>query len=577
MIVIVILVMVVAVALVATANANRQSAFVKDYEQSYYSAESAAMAATELFRAKVSELLADENSSAQSGLFFSTNQADGFDIVDYVQKGLQSILDDVMASPALQQLLQDDDLFKDKILSWTVSVLPFDDGVTVNPGGAYALTNVIVGITTGTDARQSTVNIHYVGEMGASGAASGGSLLDAEDKFNEIRGIMGDRDRFFEMGGQIVTGIDPNDSKIDYLPGGGSAVTDENLYMQVGGGVTHQSPMFSSATINNNVTRNIYVSPGQGLIMQSFFELQFSQLENVFIEADPVNFGNKWYENSGGLILQSTARTITFETRPSFLTFTGNVHFDGRHEGELHEFIRIPGVLEFYPVYSYANPNVMFGHIDTRQMQADGKYNYFDFNDYDEYYQPLGSNFFIGGRMLIDCGNTTGGNIHFINNGRFAVKRGIECIFPAGTQLKGNSVYLSETTIKIDSDGDLAIGEKSGGYMGKGRAPQFISNGNIEISYAPGSKIELYGVFGTLGEYRGPNFVDDPNVEVAGLIYAEKGYFDQNGSQFFVPQDFWDNPELGHTLPAGAEYLDTSFFSQGFSITSDRIVNIVEN
>jgi len=57
MIVIIILVMVVAVALVATANANRQSAFEKDYEQVYYSVESATQVAAELVAVEVGKVL----------------------------------------------------------------------------------------------------------------------------------------------------------------------------------------------------------------------------------------------------------------------------------------------------------------------------------------------------------------------------------------------------------------------------------------------------------------------------------------------------------------------------------------
>ena len=56
MIIIVILVMVVAVALVATSNANRQSAFGKEYEQTYYSSEAAAQFAAEAVAVKVDQM-----------------------------------------------------------------------------------------------------------------------------------------------------------------------------------------------------------------------------------------------------------------------------------------------------------------------------------------------------------------------------------------------------------------------------------------------------------------------------------------------------------------------------------------
>ncbi|MCL2699848.1 MAG: hypothetical protein FWE68_05995 [Defluviitaleaceae bacterium] len=56
LIIIVLLVMVVAVTLVATSNANRQSAFGKEYEQTYYSAESAAQFVAEKVAVKIDKM-----------------------------------------------------------------------------------------------------------------------------------------------------------------------------------------------------------------------------------------------------------------------------------------------------------------------------------------------------------------------------------------------------------------------------------------------------------------------------------------------------------------------------------------
>ena len=88
MVVIVILVMVVAVALVGTANANRQSQFSKDYEQSYYSAESAAQIAGEIFLA---DFQADEKAfSLQKKFDRVPTQADISDLITLYKTGLEA-------------------------------------------------------------------------------------------------------------------------------------------------------------------------------------------------------------------------------------------------------------------------------------------------------------------------------------------------------------------------------------------------------------------------------------------------------------------------------------------------------
>ena len=618
MIVIVILVMVVAVALVATANANRQSAFVKDYEQSYYSAESAAMVATELFRAKVAEQLADESSSAQEGLFYCTSQTRGFDIVDYVQTGLQCILDDVTENnPDVQKLIAEDELFEGKDVEWTLSVLPFDDGVTEN-GGCLCIDNSIISITAATDMRKATVNIHYEGQMGAMGSADGGNLLETNDKENEIRGIMADRDRFFDMANEM-TGLDPNDPDIVEKFGGtaqtvatsGNFIPDPSVLLGATtptGALTTQGYIvpITGSGVNNTGTQQMLIMPWRSVHFGGNFQQQFPNLQNVFIEPNR-NTPVTSYTRGGYLIFRIGGVATGYINGSSngiggrFVSSTGAIHFDGRHEaGEPYTLKQ--GVDNPPPLYglaansSYLDFNTLYGHMDTRCAQIEGKYDYFSYSDYDQYYQPLGTNFYVGEAMLFDGYNTQGNLTHFINNARIAVKSSILIGFAAdsqmnhirspytarplndGTVLKGNSVYISESEIVINAEGALQIGEKDGlGENGAwGRAPHFISQGNININYIPGSKIKLYGVFGTLGEYRGPNFVDDPNVDVAGMIFASKGYYDSaTDTEFNVPPGFFDRQE--NQLQGQTEYLDTSFFSQGFTMTGDRIVNIVEN
>ena len=597
MIIIVILVMVVAVALVGVANANRQSQFSKDYEQSYYSAESAAMFVTELFRQDVAAILEEEGAGDQSGLFYSPGAmlaANNENITQYVQRKLSAILQSIIELPAVVKMIEEDDLFEGQIPTWVLSVNPIDGGITEDPNGMNFIADSIVGITASTSLRDSTVNIHYHGEMGSAVGASGGNLLEAEDKANEIKGILADRDRFFDMAGEI-TGLDINDPETAEQYGAFNLSASGNFYGEkvyiFYGSTSGAIAPVGGNGMNNLTTQQIIVQPSQSVNMSSTFQIQLPELQNIFIEPSttyPIT--SQW--RGGYLIFRSSNYAEVKHSTGRFVITTGNVHFDGRHEGAMTD-ITTP------PLYSGAFNNI-FGHRDTRASQGSGAYDYYSFYDYglDTSYQPLGTNFYVGGGVIVDCTIITGGTVHFINNARIAAKEDIMFGFsgasqpyspyivsplPNGTIIRGNSVYITEGNIIINSAGDLQLGEKDGlGPDGaQGRSPHFISIGNtssarhgIIINYTPGSKIKLYGVFGTLGDYYGPNFVEDTNVDVAGVIYAAGVYYDSaTGEKFDVPAGFWDRPE--HKLPEITEYLDTSFFSHGFSMSSDRIVSIV--
>jgi len=578
-VIILLLSIILAAILAAVANVNRESDFVENYEQMYYSAESASVVLAQTFMDQVATQLQEENKHSvqdaidNGGIFYAVSTSMDFDIIAHTTEKLREILESVINSATIAALLEDE-LFEGQDFDWSVSVEGTPPAPPLFGTGFYVhyLNDLTASVTVKIGLRESTVNIHFFGSMDTNLGANDANMLSATtdlEKEFAMRGILAGRQAFFDMGGALVTGIDPNnpasDAVFENIAGdGGANISNKEVFLMISNGSPSAIAPMGGAGINNNSSEQMYIYPGQSLRLASNFQIQMSQMQNIFIEQNPLQTP-AW--RGGILIIKAGGVATSLHSTGRFVINTGNIHFDGRHAGEMN-------TITTNPMYTGAFNN-LFGHIDTRAAQANGTYDYFSFHDYDVFYQPIGTNFYVSRDMYVDPSPYAGGTIHFINNGRFAVQGDLfyghsstaVTPFPSGTVMLGNSVYIAEGRITFNTAGDFTIGEKDI------RAPHFISRQDLTINYVQGSQIKLYGIFGTLGRYYGPNFVDDPNVDVAGVIYAAGGYFDSaTGLPFNVPADFF----VTRSMASGTEYLDTSFFAEIFTLEDSSIISVKE-
>ncbi|MCL2529703.1 MAG: hypothetical protein FWE41_05155 [Coriobacteriia bacterium] len=567
MVIILLLTLILVAILAAVANANRESAFVQGYEQMYYSAESASVVIAQTFMDEVATQLEEENKHSvqdaidNGGLFYAISTSLDYDIVAHTTEKLREVLEDVINSSTITLLLQDE-LFEGQDFDWSVSIVGDPPPPPQFGTGFYVhyLNDLTAMVTVKIGLRESTVSIRFSGSMDTNLGANDANMLNATtdtEKDLAMRGILAGRQAFFDMGGALITGIDPT-SNMDMFgsfggSGGGNLNQEKAFFIVPPGNPNGTVPFGGTGGTNNTITKEIYVYPGQNIQMSGTYQLQMPVLNNIFTEKDSLGRG-------GNVILLSVSTPLT--NNLTYVTGHGSFHFDGRHEGALNTLAGTP------PTIPSAPWNILLGHKDTRLAQRNGLYDYFTFHDYDEFYQPVGTNFYVGGNLSLTFLNSGGSLVQFINNGRFAVGGNIIADFGPGTIIKGNSIFITEGTTTINTLGDFTIGEKDV------RAPHFISRNNLTINYVQGSTIKLYGVFGTLGRYYGPNFVDDPNVDVAGVIYAAGGYYDSaTGLPFTVPANFFDT----RGMAPGTEYLDTSFFAEIFTLEDSAITSVTES
>ena len=463
LIVAIILVMLIAVALVATANANRQSAFTRDYERSYYAAESATQLAGEMF---LKDLATAENTfslqrnfnheptdieiaaiklaykdglqDAMRKLYQSTvdtvndMQFNGVYptllntglIVDY-----ESILVDISMVPLRAEQIDGDPVIMEALLIASLSEVQFTLQGTAGDGAdrtaiiSYSLQGIMgmdgeINAVTETEGEGWKPNTELDGMNGETIVAGGSA--DNQAKYDDFKG------RFENV---LSNAVDYSNSvavklfSMDY-----SSI-----------GATIISPPSGSTTINANDN-----------------SMRFERVRHVGNLTLNGTLTGSERAYIGGTGFNSSVEYLLVEGN---LTIAGNVSFPNLKEVYVTGNLIISG-----------NNNIVAGN-STKELIQDSD---------PPSFMISGTNFIVGGTITMSNGTTTAFDCRFYAS---------ETITIEGSSLYGNSVYIAHGTngrININQSGrqsNFNIGNVT---------PSTIFNSDYSPQFYAGKDINLY-------------------------------------------------------------------------------------
>jgi len=454
MVVVILLVMIVAIVMVATANANRQSTFVKDYEQSYYAAESATQLAGEIF---LRDLATAENAfSLQRNFSREPSQADIDAIVLAYENGLQAAMRQVynnavttvnnMEFNGMRPSLSTDGLVIDTTtIKVKTDMVPLRaQEVNGNPEILEALLIASLSSveftlqgTAGDGADRTTIISYSIqGTMGMDGELSATTETEGEGwKPNtDLDGVNGET---IVAGGSAANQARYEDFKnrfenvlwnaADY-----ATATSIKLYSMdyTGVGATRIVPAGGSTTMNANDSRLNYA--------------RVNHVGNLTLNGT-LSGGERAY--NGGTGFNNSVEYLFVEGN---LTIAGNVCFSNLKEVYVTGNLIISG-----------NNNIVAGNSTPELLEGADP----------PTYMISGTNFIVGGTMSVSSGTTT------VYDCRFYVPQTITI---EGSSFYGNSVFVAYSPTGVININQT--GRQSNFNIGNATyVPQFYSGKYINL------------------------------------------------------------------------------------------------